>query len=453
MARILVVEVCRWLMRRGEQCGLHARHFSRMPLVARQRQAVHVAGARKIECYRSKHVVTVRTFRWTHSKRGTLRPNVACCLAYAAMVVGGGTSTAIEHVVVRKDGAETHVSGKVLVTAKDGGILLLQADGTLWTIPPAEQARRSRDEVPFTPLSSEELAQKLLAELPAGFSVHRTQHYVVCYNTSRAYAQWCGSLFERLYRSFFNYWTRRGFVLREPDFPLVAVVFADRDSYAQHAAGELGEAASSIIGYYSLRTNRMTLYDLTGMETVRRPADRRGSAAEITAMLSRPEAERAVATVIHEATHQIAFNCGLQTRYADIPLWVSEGLAVFFETPDLRSSKGWRTMGAVNSVRLQAFRAYTSRRPPDSLATLLTNDNRFRDPEHAQDAYAEAWALVYFLMRQRPQQFHTYLQQLAEKPPLVWDEPATRLREFQAAFGQDLEAIDRDLLRFIERIK
>lgn len=421
--------------------------------MAPQQKAVSVGRAKKMDRTRNKCVIAVRAAGQTPLMPGTLLAHVACCLAYAAMLVGSGRSTAIEHVVVRKDGTETHVSGKVLVTAKDGGLLLLQADGTLWTIPPAEQARRSRDEVPFTPLSSEELAQKLLAELPAGFAVHRTQHYVVCYNTSRAYAQWCGALFERLYRSFFNYWSRRGFALREPDFPLAAIVFADRESYAQHAAGELGEAAGSIIGYYSLRTNRMTLYDLTGIETVRRPGDRRGSAAEITAMLSRPEAERAVATVIHEATHQIAFNCGLQTRYADIPLWVSEGLAVYFETPDLRSSKGWRTMGAVNPVRLQAFRDYVSRRPPDSLATLLTDDNRFRDPERAQDAYAEAWALVYFLMRQRPQQFHAYLQQLAEKPPLVWDEPATRFSEFEAAFGHDLKAIDRDLLRFIERIK
>ncbi len=456
--RIAMLDVCHWSMRSGPECGSHPRRFCHVPLphvplIDVQRQAVRVGLARKVECCRSTCIATVRAARSTHAKRGTLLAYVSCCLAYAIMLVGGGTSGALEHVVVRKDGSETHVSGKVLVTAKDGGILLLEADGRLWTIPPAEQARRSRDEVPFAPLSSEELAQKLLAELPAGFSVHRTQHYVVCYNTSRAYAQWCGSLFERLYRSFFNYWTRRGFALREPEFPLAAVVFADRDSYAQHAAGELGDGAGSIIGYYSLRTNRMTLYDLTGIETLRRPGDRRGSAAEITAMLSRPEAERAVATVIHEATHQIAFNCGLQTRYADIPLWVSEGLAVFFETPDLRSSKGWRTMGAVNPVRLQAFRAYASRRPPDSLATLLTDDNRFRDPEQAQDAYAEAWALVYFLMRQRPKQFHAYLQQLAEKPPLVWDEPATRLSEFKAAFGQDLEAIDRDLLRFIERIK
>ena len=38
-------------------------------------------------------------------------------------------------------------------------------------------------------------------------------------------------------------------------------------------------------------------------------------------------------------------NTGLQTRYADNPFWVSEGLAVFFETPDLRSKNGWNAIG------------------------------------------------------------------------------------------------------------
>ena len=65
-----------------------------------------------------------------------------------------------------------------------------------------------------------------------------------------------------------------------------------------------------------------------------------------------------VATIIHEATHQLAFNRGLQARFADVPLWVSEGIALYFETPDLRNSRGWQTVGAVNRVRLDRFRQY-----------------------------------------------------------------------------------------------
>ena len=36
----------------------------------------------------------------------------------------------------------------------------------------------------------------------------------------------------------------QGFELSEPEFPLVAVVFADRASYAEYAQGEVGTAAA-----------------------------------------------------------------------------------------------------------------------------------------------------------------------------------------------------------------
>lgn len=157
-------------------------------------------------------------------------------------------------------------------------------------------------------------------------------------------------------------------------------------------------------------------------------------------MLSRPEVEQLVATIIHEATHQIAFNSGLQTRFADIPLWVSEGLAVYFETPDLQSSKGWRTIGAVNANRLARFREYLPKRPAGSLESLVMDDKRIRDTRTALDAYAEAWALNYYLIHNHPRKYLAYLEMLSSKKPLVWDKPEARLQQFRESFGDDLEA-------------
>ncbi len=83
------------------------------------------------------------------------------------------------------------------------------------------------------------MAERLLAELPAGFRVHTTPHYVVCYNTSRTYAQWTSSLLERLYKAFTNYWENQGFELREPEFPLPVLVFNDRETYDRFSRDEL----------------------------------------------------------------------------------------------------------------------------------------------------------------------------------------------------------------------
>lgn len=370
-----------------------------------------------------------------------------------ALVAWPHAAAALEHVVLKRDDREIEISGRLLVTAEDGGLLILAADGKLWSVPPEELVKHTSDEAPMEPLSQAELGELLLKELPPGFETHSTQHYLICHNTSKAYAQWCGALFERLYKAFTNFWTRKGFELHEPEFPLVALVFADRESYAQFVDKELAGGASSIVAFYSLQTNRMSLYDLTGVEALRRNGDKRGSLADINQMLARPAAEQMVATVIHEATHQIAFNCGFQTRYAAIPLWVSEGLAIYFETPDLASSKGWRTIGAVNQSRLAQFRDYLRRgRPGDSLATLIAGDERVRDPKRAIDAYAEAWALNYFLIRQHPKQYLSYLKQLSAKQPLIWDEPAERLQEFKQAFG-DLDQLDAEFVRQIGKVR
>jgi hypothetical protein len=156
---------------------------------------------------------------------------------------------------------------------------------------------------------------------------------------------------------------------------------------------------------------------------------------------------------VHEATHQIACNSGLQTRFADVPLWVSEGIAVFFETPDLTSARGWRTIGAVNSNRLAQFQRYLATRGPDSLKTLICDDKRLRDTRTALDAYAEAWALNYYLLHQRPRQYVAYLQMLARKKELLWDDPQTRLAEFQAAFGENLGQLDADFLRYMRSVR
>lgn len=359
---------------------------------------------------------------------------------------------AVERVVLKQDGVQQTVTGRLLVTAEDGGMLIVGADGRLWTAPPEDVVRHEHDDEPMRPLTADEQARKLLAEL-SGFEVHHTQHYVICFNTSRGYAQWCGSLFERLYKGFNNFWSRRGFELHEPEFPLVALVFADQKSYADYVSQEVASGAGSIIGCYSFRSNRMMMYDLTGVEALRRPGDRRTNSAQIEQMLARPEAERMVATVVHEATHQIAFNCGLQTRYSDVPLWFSEGIAIYFETPDLNAAKGWRTIGAVSPSRLATLREYANRsRPADSLTTLLANDERFRDPKRAGEAYAEAWALNYFLLRQRPKQYLAYVKRLSQKQPLIWDDAEERLRDFRQAFG-DLQALDADFLRQMSKLR
>lgn len=371
--------------------------------------------------------------------------------ALFALLVPAAAS-ALDYVTLQQAGKTTEIPGRVEVEAEDGGVLLLGLDGVLWPIPKEELAGRRKDDKPFAPLAREALTRKVLAELPTGFKLHQTKNYLICYNTSAAYAQWVGALYERLFAGFYNYWTRRGITLHEPQFPLVAFVFDSRDSYARFSQAELGEGVRSIIGYYSLRSNRMIMYDLTGADELRGAGPKVPTAALINHLLSQPAAERMVATIVHEATHQLAFNSGLQVRFADVPFWVSEGVAIYFESPDLESSKGWRKIGAVNRVNLINFHKALRTRPAGAFETLLSEDKQFRDPATAADAYAEAWALNYFLLQTKADAYVKYIQALAEQTPLVTVTPAERIAQFKQFFGDDLTALEAEFLRYLRSV-
>jgi hypothetical protein len=143
----------------------------------------------------------------------------------------------------------------------------------------------------------------------------------------------------------------------------------------------------------------------------------------------------------------------MHTRLADNPLWLTEGMAMYFETPDLDGAHGWKTIGEINRPRLNRFLDFVrKRRKRDSIATLVSGTERFLDSHKAADAYAESWALTYFLNEKHRDQYVTYLKQLAKKQPMVWDEQEARLAEFQAAFGSDLKALDAEFLRFMRAL-
>lgn len=355
-----------------------------------------------------------------------------------AMTAFGATGfvTAAEPAAVGPERIEIHspddrvTTGEIVVEAADGGLLIELDDSRYELFQPARIARRAAAPA-SEPEPPEQLGRRILAQLPPGFELLVTRHYVICYATSRDYARWCGSVFERLYDAFGTYWRRAGLEVGDPRRPLVVVIFADRQAYETHAATVLGDAAGRVAGYYDLLSNRVTTYDLTGAEALANAVGR-GAGATGLAVLSSPEAAGLVATLVHEATHQLAFNGGLHRRLAPVPLWVSEGLATYFETPDLRNARGWNGIGEVNAPRLERF--LQSHRP-GTLESLVRDDEPLRLPDTALDGYAAAWAVTHYLLAARRGDYTAYLAVLAAKRPLADDSPEVRLREFRAAFG------------------
>jgi hypothetical protein len=361
------------------------------------------------------------------------------------------TDNAIEVREVKfRDGEQLRqVLGEVLVEAVDGGILLQGADGRQWAIQPDEMENSRNVSEGLQPISIDEMEKLMLAELPGGFNALRTDHYLIMYNTTKAYSQWTGNLLERLYKAHFAFWKKKGVTLVEPRFPLVAIIFDTKDSYREYASKELGDSVDAIIGYYHLQSNRITMFDLTGVEGLLPSNAKVSRSVLLNEVMRQPGAERTVATIVHEAFHQLAYNTGLQVRLADNPFWVSEGMAVYFESPDFNSSQGWSTIGKVNQYNLREFSNYLRQRPADSLVTLLSDDQRFRNSATSTAAYAEAWALNYYLLRRRSKEYAEYLTYLSKKPPLGQSDPKVRVEEFKKFFGDDLQKFDQQFLHYI----
>lgn len=342
---------------------------------------------------------------------------------------------------------EQIIEAAQILQAQDGGVVMMTRDGRLLTATPEQLKSKRPLNREFTPLDAAELEKQLKAEFGDDFTVTQTKHFTICSQAGNRYSQWCSFLFERLYMVLHNYWDDKASPLHDPEVPLIAVIFKDRANFEQYASQLLGEGASATHGFYSIQSNRMVLYDLTAGPN-ERPAY---TDADILFKLRKSPFN--VATIIHECTHQIAFNVGLHTRFADNPLWLTEGMATYFETPDLKSKTGWRTVGKPNPWRLRQFQDYArSRRPADSLQTLISSDQRFQEAEAVLDTYAEAWAFSYFLIKTKRRQYEEYLHLIAARKPLIWSTPEERLKDFQSVFGADLGQLDQQFLRYMRQI-
>jgi len=344
------------------------------------------------------------------------------------------------------------VFGEILIEAQDGGVLFRRNDGQLLILQADVIADKVDEVAAAPPLSKKELGKQLLKELPDGFKIHSTRHYVVAYDTERAYAKWIGNLYEgKLKKAFKRFWSNHKFRIKaqEPTVPLVAIVFSNRKAYEAWAQRELGQPPGDTIAYYNLMTNRVTMFDLTAGQgngtNTKRP---------IEDVLRDPRSVRMVSTIIHEGTHQLMFNTGLQTRLADTPYWLNEGIAMFFETPDFQKKQGWRGPGKTNYDRLGDILRYARNRPEDSLETLIATDKRLQvGGQVSANAYAESWAMIHFLINRKPDKFTQYLKHLTEKKRLISDEPQVRVDDFKKFFGEDLYKLDAEFLDYVKALK
>lgn len=318
----------------------------------------------------------------------------------------------------------------LLTTARQ--VVLLGRDGHVWDFAPGEASDLRVSPHPFRSYPVSELRAALLRELGQGYDVSSTHHYVIAHPQGQR-DQW-SQRFEDLYRALVHYFIVRGFTPREPEFPLIGVVCRNRQDFDRRREAEGVATGRGVLGYYAHASNRILLYDVgSGHASA---ADWRQNAS----------------VVIHEATHQTAFNTGLHNRFCAPPTWLAEGLAMMFEAPGVYDSQTHlRQADRINRGRLQNFRQLVQpQHNPAKLEDLVAGDQWFKSD--TAGAYAEAWALTFFLVETQPRKYADYLARTAKRPSFTVYSAAQRKADFAAVFGGDYRLLEARFLRFIKEL-
>lgn len=306
-----------------------------------------------------------------------------------------------------------------------------------------------------------------------GMKIETSDHYILLHDLPerkrgeiRATAKDRLNLLEKVYTAFMFTFMARGVDLEIPQQKLPVVFFANYNDYVQFSVRQdLSLVMAS--GYWSPINNIGVFYDFETDEVVdafkkedkelrklfeeakrvgaRSRADLKHLADTFATLTLLYRDNKNDEVLTHECTHQLAGNTGLFPRGVYIPKWVHEGLATYFETP---SEGVWSGPGAVNALRLRFYKGLHAQGLGPVLGNVdfVVSDDLFmlgfRSGNHSLilHAYAQAWAMTYFLMKNYPDKLIEYYRKLGEMPPDQELSAAELLELFDSVFGRERRA-------------
>ena len=351
--------------------------------------------------------------------------DLSCMAIWLVLGLWGGASACpaqqVSFQMERPVTAQAVVNGKKQTgwpLVSDGSnYVMLRRDGSLKTLSHGSTSSMRLVSDSFRPYSVTKYVNRLQEVFGPQYEVSQTQHFVVVHPRGRR-QKWVPP-FERLYSTFTEYFAVRRVQVGSPQFPLIAVVFRTRQEYDEYVRDHDGPSSRNIVGLYFQNSNRIVTYDQSAGSNGR-PSEN-------------------LATVIHEATHQVAFNTGVQSRFAPPPVWTAEGIAMMFESMGIAGPTALtRWSSRINPQRLQHARIMIEAQTLDaSLRQIIADDQLFRTAP--DEAYTAAWALTFYLAENRPGQFSQYLSHLARREPFTVYSQEDKLRDFARFFGSNLD--------------
>ena len=325
-----------------------------------------------------------------------------------------------------------------------------------WTPEVRDEAARAmrllHDRSDFDLPVDEDAVTETLRQLGPGYKRTETRHFVILSNCSRNWTAARSRLLERAYHEFYRVMDRMGYPAHPPKQKLLSVLINEHSEYERFARTADGVNAGWVAGYYAGLSNRVVLYDdMTGpafeaafaqldqfraqakqADAESRMAMRTGDKQRAKALKDRAtdlrrhekkerrriekEARQASESkMIHEAIHLIAFNSGVQSRAHEYPFWLTEGLAMAFETNQPRAAFGPGSRRG--SIRNEDFDQCGSDGRAIPLAELVgVSEATGETSERAETLYCQTSALFERLYDEDRNAVATLFERYLEQP-------------------------------------
>lgn len=292
--------------------------------------------------------------------------------------------------------------------------------------------------------------------LPQRFMDYETKRFIVLSDAAPGWSRKQAALLDRTYHQFKRFARRLGVKPKPLRHKLVCVLFQEHADYRNFARTRDGVTADWISGYYSPKNDRIVFYNIETnpdfaeaiqvSESAERIAKVEGHTPAARGRLREEYQKAAIATVVHEAVHQLSFHTRIQSPQIQNPLWLSEGLATAFETDRPNRSFG---PDHVYDLREEQFTELLDAGKLIPLRELVTYSNM---PDNEDDTiaavYHQSYSLVTWMCRFRKSQMRDFLAALRSERP---GRPSARrqLQIFEKAFGK-VGAVEKAWLRHVE---